>query len=39
MIPLVATAPELRQMREELEPVARGDLGASVELCTSSGER
>ncbi|HEX5937380.1 MAG TPA: pyruvate, phosphate dikinase, partial [Actinomycetota bacterium] len=27
MIPLVATAPELRQMREELEPVARDALG------------
>jgi pyruvate, orthophosphate dikinase len=31
MIPLVATAPELRQMREELEPVAAGSLG-DVEL-------
>ncbi|HZB00693.1 MAG TPA: pyruvate, phosphate dikinase, partial [Actinomycetota bacterium] len=27
MIPLVATAPELRQMREELEPVAEESLG------------
>jgi pyruvate,orthophosphate dikinase len=27
MIPLVATAPELRQMREELEPVAADALG------------
>jgi pyruvate, orthophosphate dikinase len=27
MIPLVATAPELRQMREELEPAAEGSLG------------
>jgi pyruvate,orthophosphate dikinase len=27
MIPLVATAPELHQMREELEPVARDALG------------
>jgi pyruvate,orthophosphate dikinase len=33
MIPLVATAPELRQMREELEPVARDVLEhESVEL-------
>jgi pyruvate,orthophosphate dikinase len=33
MIPLVATAPELRQMREELEPVARDVLEReSVEL-------
>jgi pyruvate,orthophosphate dikinase len=33
MIPLVATAPELRQMREELEPVAREALqAAGVEL-------
>jgi pyruvate,orthophosphate dikinase len=33
MIPLVAAAPELRQMREELEPVARGVLEReSVEL-------
>ncbi len=31
MIPLVATAPELRQMREELEPVAEESLG-DVEL-------
>jgi pyruvate,orthophosphate dikinase len=34
MIPLVATAPELRQMREELEPVAeeaRGDVELSHE--------
>ncbi len=31
MIPLVATAPELRQMREELEPVAADALGG-VEL-------
>jgi pyruvate,orthophosphate dikinase len=31
MIPLVATAPELRQMREELEPVAAESLG-DVEL-------
>ncbi|MGH2680253.1 MAG: pyruvate, phosphate dikinase [Actinomycetota bacterium] len=31
MIPLVATAPELRQMREELEPVAAESLG-NVEL-------
>jgi pyruvate,orthophosphate dikinase len=31
MIPLVATAPELSQMREELEPVAREALG-DVEL-------
>jgi pyruvate,orthophosphate dikinase len=33
MIPLVATAPELRQMRDELEPVARNVLEmAGVEL-------
>jgi pyruvate,orthophosphate dikinase len=33
MIPLVATAPELRQMREELEPVARQALDeAGVEI-------
>ena len=33
MIPLVATAPELRQMRDELEPVAREALAADgVEL-------
>jgi pyruvate,orthophosphate dikinase len=33
MIPLVATAPELRQMRDELEPVARNGLEmAGVEL-------
>ncbi len=31
MIPLVATAPELRQMREELEPVAEESLG-DIEL-------